>query len=284
MLSFLLGVGVALGSATCYSVGVSLQALEAREVPSSEALHISLLRHLATRRRWIVGTLFVIAGWCLQTGALALAPLTVVQPTLAAGLFVLLAVGIRLTDERVGRREVVAVVAIFVGVTGLGLASPKEVEEGGHAAPLVLGIALAAFAAVALSPYLLRGRASLWTMVGSAGLAYACSGFLTKFVADALSQADLLLAVLWLGGTCCAAGLGLVSEMTALQQRSAIRVFPGVLVIQIVVAVLLAPLLAGEEWSLDPLALLGVGASLAIVAVGTAALASAGAVVAMVDS
>jgi len=34
MLSFLLGVGVALVSATSYSVGVLLQSLEAREAPS----------------------------------------------------------------------------------------------------------------------------------------------------------------------------------------------------------------------------------------------------------
>ena len=283
MLSFALGVGVALASATSYSVGVSLQSLEAREVPSSESLHLSLLLRLVKRRRWIVGTLFVIAGWGLQAGALALAPLTVVQPTLAAGLFILLIAGMRLTDERVGRREVVAVVAIFVGVAGLAFASPKEVESG-HAEPLVIGLALAAFAAAALLPYLLRGTPPLWLVVVSAGLAYACSGFLTKFVADAASEPELLTAALWLGATACAAGLGLLSEMTALQERSVIRIFPGVLVIQIVVAVLLAPLLAGETWSSDPLVLAGLGASLAVLAGGTAVLASAGAVVAMVDS
>jgi hypothetical protein len=51
-----------------------------------------------------------------------------------------------------------------------------------------------------------------------------------------------------------------------------------------VVAVLLAPLLAGETWSSDPLVLGGLGASLAVLAGGTVALASAGAVAAMVDS
>jgi drug/metabolite transporter (DMT)-like permease len=283
VLSFLLGVGVALASATSYSVGVSLQSLEAREVPSSDSLRLSLLRHLVTRPRWLAGTLCVIAGWGLQAGALALAPLTIVQPTLAAGLFVLLIVGIRLTDESVGRRDVVAVVAIFVGVAGLAFASPKHVESG-HAAPLVIGLALAGFAAVALVPYLVRGRPHPWLVVASAGLAYACSGFLTKFVADAVSKPELLTAALWLGATACAAGLGLLSEMTALQERSAIRVFPAVLVIQIVVAVLLAPLLAGESWSSDPLVLGGLGVSLVVLAGGTAVLARAGAVAAMVDS
>lgn len=283
MLSFVFGVVMGLASAAAYSVGVSLQSLEAREVPSSESLRLSLLRRLVTRRRWVVGTLCVIAGWGLQAAALLLAPLTIVQPTLAVGLFVLLIAGTRITDERVGRREVVAVVAIFVGVTGLAFASPKDVETG-HAAPLTLGLTLAAFAAVALSPYLLRGRRHLWLVVASAGLAYACSGFLTKFMADAVSPPEVLKAVLWLGATACAAGVGLVSEMTALQERSAIRIFPGVLVIQIVVAVLLAPLIAGETWSSDPLVLAGLGSSLAVLAVGTAVLARAGAVGAMVDT
>ncbi|MGI8931168.1 MAG: hypothetical protein ACR2FK_02140 [Sphingomicrobium sp.] len=283
MLSFVLGVGVGIASATAYSVGVVLQSLEAREAPSSSSLRLSLLRWLVTRPRWVIGTLWVIAGWCLQAAAFGLAPLTVVQPTLAAGLFVLLIVGVRLTDECISRRDVVAVVAILVGVTGLAVASPKQVE-GGHASALTVGLTLAAFAAAAISPYLLRGRPPAWLVIVSAGLAYACSAFLTKFVADAIADPELLMAVLWLGATVCAASLGLVSEMTALQGRSAIRVFPGILVIQIVVAVLLAPLLAGETWSSDPLILGGLGASLAMLAVGAAVLASAEAVAAMVES
>lgn len=283
MLSFALGVVVALASASSYSVGVLLQSLEAREAPPDDSLHLSLLRWLVTRRRWLIGTCFVLAGWALQAGALALAPLTIVQPTLAAGLFVLLIMGTRLSDESVGRREVLAVGAIFVGVIGLACVSPKHVEAG-HAAPLAVGLTLAAFAAAVLSPYVLRGRPPVGLVVASAGLAYACSGFLTKFMADAVSQPALLTAVLWLGATVGAAGLGLLSEMTALQQRSAIRIFPGVLVIQIVVAVLLAPLLGGETWSSDPLILGGLGASLAVLAGGTAALASCRAVAVAVDS
>lgn len=283
MLSYLLGIVVALASASAYSVGVILQSLEAREAPPTESLRFALVRHLATRRRWVIGTLCVLLGWILQAAALGLAPLTVVQPALAVGLFVLLVAGARLSDECIGRREILAVVAISVGVAGLGLATPKG-TEGGHAAVLVIGPALAALAAAALTPYLLRGRTLPTLVVISAGLAYACSGFMTKFVADAVSKMELLAAAVWLGGTIFAAGLGLVSEMTALQRRSAVRVFPGVLVIQIVLAVLLAPVLAGESWSTNPLMLLVLGLSLAVLAVGTAALASAGAVAAAVDS
>ena len=283
MFSYLLGIGVALASASSYSVGVILQSLEAREVPSSESLKLSLLKQLVSRRRWVIGTLFVILGWALQAAALGLAPLTVVQPALAVGLFVLLIAGERLSDECIGRREVLAVLAISAGVAGLGLASPKG-ENGGSAAAYVIGPALAVFAAAALLPYLLRGRTIPALVVISAGLAYACSGFMTKFVADAFSEMDIVVGLAWLAGTLAAAGLGLVSEMTALQRRSVIRVFPGVLVIQIVLAVLLAPLLAGERWSTDPALLLVLGVSLAVLAAGTAVLASAGAVAAAVDS
>src|SRR5215213_9411618 len=283
MLAYLLGIGIALASASSYSVGVLLQSLEARDVPDTESLKLSLIKNLVSRKRWLVGTACVILGWVLQAAALGFAPLTVVQPALAVGLFVLLIAGERLSDESVGRREVLAVLTISVGVTGLGLASPKG-AEGGSAAPIVIGPALALLAIAALSPYLLQGRKLPVLVVVSAGLAYACSGFMTKFVADSFSEANVVAGVAWLGGTILAAVVGLVSEMTALQRRSAIRVFPGVLVIQIVPAVLCAPLLAGERWSTDPLKLVLLGVSLVVLAAGTAVLASAGAVAAVVDS
>ena len=283
MLAYLLGIGIALASASSYSVGVLLQSLEARDVPDTESLKLSLIKNLVSRKRWLIGTACVILGWILQAAALGFAPLTVVQPALAVGLFVLLIAGERLSDESVGRREVLAVLAISVGVAGLGLASPKG-AEGGSAAPIVIGPALALLAAAALAPYLLKGRKLPVLVVVSAGLAYACSGFMTKFVADSFSEANVVAGVAWLGGTLLAAVVGLVSEMTALQRRSAVQVFPGVLVIQIVLAVLLAPVLAGEEWTTNPLLLAVLGASLVILAGGTAVLASAGAVAAVVDS
>jgi drug/metabolite transporter (DMT)-like permease len=281
VLTYLLGIGVALAAASSYSVGVLLQSLEARDVPESESLRPSLLKSLVSRKRWVLGTLCVILGWVLQAAALGLAPLTVVQPALAVGLFVLLFAGERLTDEPVGRREVLAIVAIAAGVAGLGFASPKS-ADGGSAAATVIAPTLSVFAVVALAPYLLRGRELPVLIVLSAGLAYACSGFMTKFVAEAFSEGRILPGLAWLGGTAVAALIGLTSEMTALQKRSAIRVFPGVLVIQIVLAVLCAPLLAGEQWSTQPLELAVLGVSLVVLAAGTAVLASAGAVAAVV--
>jgi drug/metabolite transporter (DMT)-like permease len=285
MVAFVLGLVAALGSAVCYSVGVTMQAREAREAPESESLHLALLRRLVKRRRWVVGTLAVVSGWVLQALALGLAPLTVVQPALALGLVVLLVVGARLGDEDVGTREAVAVAAIVAGVAGLALAAPKGADEG-HADPLAVGATLAVFGALVLAPYALRGprRKLPYLVIFSAGLAYAWSALSTKFMGDAAFGGAWLITLMWLAATAAAALLGLVSEMTALQERSAIRVFPGILVIQIVVAVVLGPLLGGERWTSEPFMLVALAASLAVVVAGTALLASAPMVGTAVDT
>jgi len=55
-MSQLLGVGAAAAAATLYSIGVTLQSLEARETPAEESLRPALLRRLIARPRWLGGT------------------------------------------------------------------------------------------------------------------------------------------------------------------------------------------------------------------------------------
>lgn len=280
----LIGLAAALISSVLYNAGVAFQAYEARQTPAEHALRLSLLADLARRPFWLVGLACVILGWLLQGASLLAAPLTLVQPTLAAGLVVLLLAGTRYLGETVGRREVVAVVAITIGVAGLTLAAPR-----GPQSPInepLLELALAVFALAALAPYLVRSRSARHAglVVFSAGLAYAWCGLSTNLAADALSRGALAPLVLWVASTAVAGGLGLLSEMTALQTRSAIRVFPIVLVVQIVVAVLLAPTLGGESWSATPLAGVALLAALAVVTAGTAMLARSPAVAAAVST
>jgi drug/metabolite transporter (DMT)-like permease len=275
---FALGLIAALSAAALYSVGVTLQAIEARQAPSEESLKPSLLRRLITRPRWIGGTGCVAGGWGMQATALLVAPITIVQPALAVSVVVLLGISVRFFDQAVGGREAAAALAIIAGVAGLVLVAPGQTDS--HARPLTLGLGMAALGVVAVAPYGLRSvrRRPGLLVVFSAGLAYAWTGFSTKFLADGVSSGAWAAALGWLGATAAAAGVGLLSEMTALQTRPPVRVFPIVLVVQIVVAVLLAPLLAGERWNLEPLTVAGLTASLAVVAAGTHALATARAV------
>ena len=71
------------------------------------------------------------------------------------------------------------------------------------------------------------------------------------------------------------AGVGLLSEMSALQRRPATQVVPIVFVLQICVPVLLAPVLGGESWSGTPLGGVVLVAFLGAVAAGAWLLGSA---------
>lgn len=259
----------ALGSSLLYSVGAALQALEARRAPEEYALSVSLLRRLVVRRLWILGTLCVLGGWSLQAGSLLLAPVTVVQPTLALGLVFLLVIGVRMLGEEVGRREVLAVGAIVVGVIGLALTGPGQSAD--VADPVVLVPVMGGLGLLALAPYALRrSGGQLALVVVSGGLAYAFCGLSTSFTGAAATDGRWWSLLLWLAVTGAGAIVGVVSEMTAFQRAPVTHVFPVILVVQMAVAVGLAPLLVGESWAGTPI--VGLAASLAVVAGGAAAL------------
>ena len=91
----LVGIMLAAAAAACYDGAVALQALEARALGSGYR-GAGLLSGLVRRRRWLAATGLAVAGFTLHVAALAVAPLTVVQPALALGLVLLLFLGARL--------------------------------------------------------------------------------------------------------------------------------------------------------------------------------------------
>src|SRR5918912_2691556 len=115
------GIGIALVAAVCYEVGYVLQVVDARRGDSDRALRASLLVWLARRRLWLAGTALTLVGVGLQTAALLWAPHTVVQPTLALGLVLMVALARRRLHEHVTLRDRLAVGAVIVGVAGVAL-------------------------------------------------------------------------------------------------------------------------------------------------------------------
>ena len=269
-----LGAVAAVTASALFSAGLVLQSLEARTVPAQHSLRLSLIGRLLGRRRWVLGGVLMVAGFGFHVGALLLAPLTVVQPSLAAGLVVLLVVGARSGGEMVRPREVLAVVAISVGVVGLTLSSPDRTTVTAGTLALMLG--LGALGAVALLPHALAALDSRHRQAGSlvatvgAGAAYSLTGLTTKLISDRLDAGDWAGVGLWLAITIGAASLALVDQTTALQRRGATQVGVIIYVMPVVVPVALAPLLVGESWgsSAAPLAL-----SVAAVCAGAASLA-----------
>jgi hypothetical protein len=274
MVDLVLGIGAAVGASTLYSLGIALQAMDAKQAPREQHLRLALVRNLLTRAHWLAGTGLSILGWPLQVVALLLAPLVVVQPTLAAGLLVLLFFAQRMLGEHAGRYEHLTMCAIVLGVIGAALTAPPIGTT--EASDLTIALVLVALAASSFLPYLfsLLGRRSppTVTMLG-AGLAFAWSGVATKLASDDLSQGHLGLAIAWGLSTAAASGVAVVSEMSALQSRPAIQVAPVVFVIQTVIPVALAPLLFGESFRDTPLGGIPLALSLAVLIGGAAMLA-----------
>ncbi|MCW3028535.1 MAG: hypothetical protein JWN81_1746, partial [Solirubrobacterales bacterium] len=153
MVELVLGILAAIGASTLYSLGIALQALDAREAPHEEHLRLALAWRLAQRARWLAGTGLSILGWPLQIVALMLAPLVVVQPALAAGLLVLMFLAERLLGEHAGRYEYIAVSAIVIGMVGAALTAPPHTSD--HAGGLTITLVLVGLGLTSLLPYLL---------------------------------------------------------------------------------------------------------------------------------
>jgi drug/metabolite transporter (DMT)-like permease len=264
------GIVAAGCAAACYEVGYALQARASRRAPVELGLRPGLLASLARQRLWVAGVALAILGWPLQLLALRYAPLTVVQPTLALGLVLLLALAARYLGERVRARHVLAVLAVVAGVAAIVWAAPARTT--GHASGLSLALALGFLAVVALAPYPVRARGLL--LVVSAGAADAWAAFGAKLVVDELSAGRWIRALAWGAGAGLALGLGLLSEMTALRRFAASAVGPIVVVLQIAVPVALAPLVGGEHWGGTPLGGAVLVAALVVVAGAAAVLAS----------
>jgi drug/metabolite transporter (DMT)-like permease len=277
-----LGMLLAFTASALFNIAVVVQALDARTVPSEHSLRLSLLSQLFRRRRWRIGLLLALIGWPFHAAALLLAPLTAVQPALAAGLLLLLVVASRTLHERVTARDVAGVVAIVVGEALLAWAAPER--HAHHTEGPALVLVLMALGGVALLPYLYRDRSRVSGLPSmmSAGVAFALSGFVTKLVSDDLSAHAWFSAWLWADLVGIAAVVGVLSENTALQTRPASQVAPLVFSAQTVLPVLLAPLLAGEGWSGTPLGGGVVVIALLIVTLGVVLLATSRAVDALI--
>src|SRR4051794_8276595 len=271
MSSVVAGVALAALASVLFNAAIVIQAREAREVPQEHGVQLSLIVRLIRRPRWLLGTALGLIAFPLQTIALLWAPLTAVQPADATGLLVLLFLGARLLHERVGRREVIAVVAIVAGIVILTIAAPKREVTHVEGATVILPMLAVAF--VALAPILLRrwiGASSILVVVG-AGFAFALGAFCAKIVADALDRGAWAAAVVAVGVAALAAAVGTLSEQTALQRRQATQVAPIIFAIELLVPVALAVLVVGEDWERE--SLVGILGALVLVVAGALSLA-----------
>jgi drug/metabolite transporter (DMT)-like permease len=266
---FLVGLLAALLASACFNVGVLLQALEARREPKTRGLRLSLLTGLLHRPRWLLGLALGLVGVAPQVLALALAPFAVVQPSLAVGLLLLLAVGSRTLQERVRPIEWAGVVAIIGGIALVAAGSPTHAEAH-RAGAVVLVVGLAPLA-VGLLPFAVRGTRldSAALVMLASGSAFAATNIATKLMSDDLGADSLANAASWAAIALAAGVAATITNMTAFQRRRATMVVPVITAIQTYVPIVLEPLFLRESWSTASLDGAPIFAGLAVGAIGT---------------
>lgn len=244
---FALGLISALVASALFNIGIALQGVEARAVPAAHSLQLSLLGILLQKPRWLLGLVLGIVGIGPQVLALALAPFVVVQTALAAGLLLLLVIGVRTFGERVGIAEIAGVLAIIGGVALVSWGAPAHAEKhrsGWDAVAVVAGLSF-----VGLIPFLVRKTRLDTGMVSiiASGCGFGATNVATKLMADDFGS-HWLAALAW-----AIVGLGMgiaatITGMTAFQRALATTVVPISTAVQIFLPTLLEPVFLREHW------------------------------------
>lgn len=244
-----IGIGAAILASAMFNVGIVLQALDAREAPPTLGYRIGLLTRLLRRPRWVLGFALGVIGIWPQVVAYADAPFVVVQPMLAVGLLLVLALGVHTLGERVDLRDVVGVTAIIGGVVLVAWGAPghTDVHRGGAAVLAVVG----GLSLAGIAPFIVRGTRLDTGMLAivAAGCGFGATNVATKLVGDDFNTAHYLNMAIW-GVVVVAMGvIATLVNMTAFQRKEATTVVPISTSVQTFLPIVLEPFFLQERWS-----------------------------------
>ena len=243
-----LGLLSGLVASVLFNVGIALQAIEARREPAEEGLRLSLLERLLRRPRWVLGLALGGVGVGFEALAFANAPFVVIEPLLAAGLIVLLPIGIREMGEKPDRETLFGVLTIVAGTALIAWGAPPHSEE--HRGPVTVVVVMAALVVVSLVPFALRGTrhdTALRANFGSA-CGFGATNIAIKLMADDIGGGHWVEAVAWAAVAGFAGITATISGMTALQRKPATTVVPISTAIQTFLPIALEPLFLIENW------------------------------------
>jgi drug/metabolite transporter (DMT)-like permease len=126
-----LGILLALACAFVANLGFFYKYRGANEVPKVQVLHpFRSARSLYSSKWFTLGMLTATASWGLHVGALSLAPMSVVQVSLAAGVVFIAVMAERLFGFEVGRRQWLGLMLTATGLVLLGVTLPSM--HGAH--------------------------------------------------------------------------------------------------------------------------------------------------------
>jgi drug/metabolite transporter (DMT)-like permease len=120
-----LGILLALACAFVANLGFFYKYKGANSVPKVQVMHpLRSARRLYSSKWFALGMLIATGSWGLHVAALALAPMSVVQVSLAAGVVFIAVMAERMFGFEVGRRQWIGLTLTAAGLVLLGLTLP----------------------------------------------------------------------------------------------------------------------------------------------------------------
>ena len=198
------GLALALACAVGTSVGFLLKHRGAVAAPPVRVRHpLRSAVNLFRSRSFALGWIVAVGAWALHVGALALAPLSIVQAVLAGGLVFLAVFAERFFGFRLGRRQWVGVLVVVAGLVIIGLTSgPDDAHPPGYAPAALItlecGILVLSGVVAAISTHGRVSPAAQGLLLGTAaGALFGVSDIALKYLADAVENGVLELISPW---------------------------------------------------------------------------------------
>jgi drug/metabolite transporter (DMT)-like permease len=194
-----MGSALAVMAAVAFAFGTVLQQKGTLESSLAEN-DPSFLLEILHRPIWLIGAASQAVGWVLQAAALDRQSVIVVQSITALSLVIALPIGVWLTNQRVGRKELTGAAATMVGIIFfLAAGSPT----GGTSQPSAstwwsacVG-SLVAVTFLALVGLRARGAARALVFGSAAGLAFGLQAAVTKTFVDEIGHGVVALLSSW---------------------------------------------------------------------------------------
>jgi drug/metabolite transporter (DMT)-like permease len=179
----LLTILLALAASVLFALGNVLQQRVAMTYTDSDADSPWFLLRLVRHPVWLAGMAIILLGFCFHAGALSGGEIVIVQPILALTLVISLPFGVWLSEQRIGRRDVVLSVVVTVALAAFLVLSNTEAGiDHPSGSSWLIGIVavlvpVAALTAVGVG----RGAAIKAALVGlAAGIMFGLHGALVK--------------------------------------------------------------------------------------------------------
>lgn len=164
------------------------------------ALRFSQILDLLRRPRWLTGTSFIILAALFQLGALALAPLIVVQPIGALALIITSLLNARIYKIRLNLKTLASIGVILLGVgsfVSVAATSAISTEMSDQKLLQVVGIMVLLLAVFGLAFAWSKGDVGPLSYILGAGVLYGFTASLAKVVILRIYQADYNLLTLF---------------------------------------------------------------------------------------